>query len=323
MSAVTGQQHHLPEEIQQKLQKAVRLEWASLIYLAMTATLVALVMGNSQSMKTAWIEDLLSGIPQIAFLLALLYTRHRRKPTHPYGYHRSMGAGHLVAGVTLTVVGAILAFEAVSGLVKAEHPTIGTVQLLGHTVWLGWLMVGVMLLIVAPAVVLGRLKHKIAQPLHNKLLYADADMAKADWTTNAASIVGVLGVGVGLWWLDYAAALVISAGILRDGVRNMRNAMLSLLDTRATTFDDSEPSPLIEEINTTLRGLPWVEDAACRVRELGQVFHIEAFVVPNGDRVSVSDVQDALDRVEELDWKAYDVVVTPVRELPPHLVGEE
>lgn len=60
-------------------------------------------------------------------------------------------------------------------------------------------MMGVMALIAAPAVVLGHLKIKIAQPLPNKLLYADSKMAKADWQTNVASIVGVAGIGVGLW----------------------------------------------------------------------------------------------------------------------------
>ena len=34
-------------------------------------TLVGLVMGGSQAMRTAWIEDMLSTVPQIAFLVAL------------------------------------------------------------------------------------------------------------------------------------------------------------------------------------------------------------------------------------------------------------
>ncbi|GAA3702326.1 cation transporter [Zhihengliuella alba] len=322
MSALTGQQHQLPEEVRHQLHRAVKLEWITLAYLVFTLTLVASVMGNSQAMKTAWVEDLLSAVPQIAFLVALVYTRHKRKPKHPYGYHRAMGAGHLVSGVTLACVGSLLAYESVAGLIKGEHPTIGTIAILGHTVWLGWLMIGAMSLIVVPAVILGRLKIKAAAPLHNKLLYADADMAKADWTTNVASIVGVLGVGVGLWWMDYAAALLISVGILRDGVRNTRNALLGLLDARATTYDDKKPDPLIEEVTTTVKDLAWVSDAAARIRDMGMVFHVEVFVVPRGDEIHLDEVEEILGRVEELDWKSYDVVVAPVRELPEHLLPE-
>ncbi|MCO1339394.1 cation transporter [Kocuria polaris] len=322
MRAVTGQQHQLPEDVRGKLRRAVRLEWLTLGYLVITLTLVTLVMGNSQAMKTAWVEDMLSAIPQIAFLCALVYTRHRRNRKHPYGYHRATGVGHLVSGVTLAVVGAILAYESVSGLVKAEHPTIGTVQLLGHTIWLGWLMVAVMAAIAAPAVILGRLKAKAAGPLHNKLLYADADMAKADWTTNVASIVGVLGVGIGLWWLDYAAALVISVGILKDGIVNTRNAVLGLLDARATTYDNSKPDPMIGQIESAVEELPWVREAAARVRDMGMVFHIEVFVVPRGD-VGLDQSEEAVRRVEEVGWKAHDVVVVPVRALPDYLLGKD
>ncbi|MDF2917056.1 MAG: cation transporter, partial [Microbacterium sp.] len=56
----------LPERQAQVLRRAIRLEWVTLAFLAVTATLVFLVLGNSQAMKAAWIEDLLSFIPPIA-----------------------------------------------------------------------------------------------------------------------------------------------------------------------------------------------------------------------------------------------------------------
>ena len=150
----------------------------------------------------------------------------RKRPTHkhPYGLHRAMGIGHLVAGVALLVIGGNLAIESVISLIKGEHPTIGTVNLFGYTIWLGWLMVTVMSVIIIGPFIYGPAKAKLAPKLHNKVLFADADMAKADWTTNVASIVGVLGVGLGVWWLDGAAALFISIGIAWDGFKNCRSA---------------------------------------------------------------------------------------------------
>lgn len=310
---------HLPHEQKQLMRRAAKLEWISIGYAACTIALVALVVGNSQAMRTAWIEDMLSVLPQLAFLIALRCTGKTRKPSHPYGYHRSMGAGHLVAGVALLVVGAMLAFESMSALVKAEHPTIGTVNLFGQTIWQGWPMILVMTVIVVPAVILGRLKIKVAEPLHNKLLYADSKMAKADWQTNAASIVGVAGIGLGIWWLDSVAALVISIGILKDGWDSTRSATSDLLDSRASGLDSTDPHPLVLRIEEHLARIDWVREAAVRARELGQVQHIEVFVVPRSDKVDVKQVAGICAELEELDWQAYDVVVIPVESIPEHL----
>jgi divalent metal cation (Fe/Co/Zn/Cd) transporter len=307
----------LPDDQQTALKKAVRWEVFTIAYTSVTIALVAFVVGNSQAMRTAWIEDMLSLIPQLAFLIALIFVRRRPTRRHPYGLHRAMGVGHLVAGVALLAVGVNLAVEATAGLVAAEHPTIGTVQLFGHSVWLGWLMIAVMsVIVVGPVFIYGPAKARLAPVLHNKLLYADADMAKADWHTNVASVVGVLGIGFGVWWLDGVAALFISVGIVWDGVRNTKGAVIDLMDQRARTHDDAAPDPLAGEIVRYARGRAWVADAGVRVRDQGQVFHVEVFVVPRRSKASVRELEALSAGIADLDWKVQDVVVIPVSEVP-------
>lgn len=306
----------LPPEQINALHKAIRWEWFTIGYTTVTIALVALVVGNSQAMRTAWIEDMLSLIPQISFLIALIFVRRRPTRAYPYGLHRTMGVGHLVSGVALLAVGGSLAIESSLSLIRAEHPTIGTVTLFGYTVWLGWLMIAVMLVIVVGPLVYGPAKARLAPVLHNKVLYADADMAKADWTTNAASIVGVLGIGLGVWWLDSAAALFISAGIVWDGYRNTRSAVLDLIDQRALTYDDSEQHPLIAEILMYVESLPWVSESGVRMRDEGQVFHVEVFVVPRRRRVSVDQIMHAERGIANLDWKVQDIVIVIASQLP-------
>ena len=307
----------LPAEQEQAIKKAVRWEIFTIVYTAITIAVIALVVGESQAMRTAWIEDMLSLIPQVAFLTALIFVRRSPTKKHPYGLHRAMGVGHLVAGVALLAVGLNLAVEAVTGLVAGEHPTIGTVQLFGQTIWLGWLMVVVMaVVIVGPVFFYGPAKSKLAPVLHNKLLYADADMAKADWQTTVASIVGVLGVGVGVWWLDGAAALFISLGIIWDGFRNTRTAIVDLMDQRARTYDSKNPHPLIRDIVSYLRSRPWVAEAGVRMRDQGQVFHVEAFVVPQRGTVTTAELTAASEGIADIDWKMQDVVVVPVERIP-------
>ncbi|WP_449281288.1 cation transporter [Leucobacter sp.] len=310
---------HLPEEQREALRRAVRWQLFTIGYTVCTIVIVAFVLGNSQAMKTAWIEDMLSLLPQLAFFVALLLVRRKPSAKHPYGWHRVMGIGHLVAGVALLAVGTHLAIEAVTGLVAADHPTIGTVRVLGHTVWLGWIMIGVMaVIVVGPVLLYGPAKSRIAPVLHNKLLYADADMAKADWQTNAASIVGVLGVGLGLWWLDGAAALFISLGIVWDGLRNTGAAVSDLMDQRARTVDGAEPHPLGKKIVEYLRAQEWVADAAVRIRDEGQVLHVEAFVQPYDDSVPLEALGAVAEGIEGIDWKIHDVVVVPSDPLPEY-----
>src|SRR5699024_10643932 len=170
------------------------------LWMSGTVVLVALVAGQSQAMQAAWAEDMLSLLPPIAFLVAT--RRIRRKPDrlHPYGHHRSIGVAHLVAATALLAMGGYLAYDSVVTLVSVERPPIGLTVLFGQGIWAGWLMVAVMVVTSTGPVVLGRRKLALAEQLHDKVLYADADMNKADWTTAVATITGVLGVGLGLWW---------------------------------------------------------------------------------------------------------------------------
>lgn len=318
--ARNGLARGLPDEQAGALRKAVRWQIFTVCYTAITITAVAFVLGNSQAMKTAWIEDMLSLLPQLSFFVALIFIHRRPTPKLPYGQHRAMSVGHLVAGVALLAVGGSLAAEAIIGLVKTEHPTIGTVNLFGNTIWLGWLMVLVMaIIVIGPVFLYGPAKAKLAPVLHNKLLYADADMAKADWQTNVASIVGVLGVGIGWWWLDGAAAVFISLGIMRDGFRNTRAAVSDLMDQRARTFDNSKRHPLADDIHRYLASLTWVKEAGIRMRDEGQVFHIEVFIVPRADSLTAERADEITRALHDLDWKVQDVVVAVTTALPDHL----
>jgi len=308
----------LPAAQHNALVRAKRLEWVSLAYLITGAVVVYLVMGSSQAMKAAWIEDLLSLIPPIAFLVAVRRARREPSVSHPYGYHRTVGAAHLAAAVALLFMGLFLVYDSGSGLLAGEHPPIGSVDLFGHTVWAGWLMVAAMVYTGIGPVILGRLKLPLAEELHDKVLYADADMNKADWMTAAAAIVGVVGIGLGIWWADGAAAIVIALSILKDGWQQLAGATRDLLDGEARTFDDSAVHPVIDDLLALLRRTPWVAEGGSRVRDEGHVFHAEVFVVPHGD-LSVEQCEDLAAAVRGLDWKLEDVVVAPVAELPPAL----
>ncbi|WP_024357566.1 cation transporter [Leucobacter chironomi] len=318
-----GTHEHLPEEQRSALRSAVRWQIFTIAYTTCTITIIAFVMGDSQAMRTAWFEDMLSLLPQVSFLVALPFVRRRPSRDHPYGWHRAMGIGHLLAGAALLGVGLHLAIDSAGGLIDGiftgERTRIGDVEIFGHTIWQGWIMVGVMaVIVIGPIWLYGPAKARIAPVLHSKLLYADADMAKADWQTTVASIVGVLGIGAGIWWLDGAAAIFIAVGIVRDGVSNCSAAVQDLMDRRARSYDGSRPHPLGGMILAYLRRQSWIAEAGIRVRDQGQVFHVEVFVRPLASEVSLERLAEVSEGVADLDWKIQDVVVVPADPIPDY-----
>jgi len=221
-----------------------------------------------------------------------------------------------LAAVALFAMGVILLLDASHSLVKGERLSIGTTVLFGHQFWSGWLMVGASLYAAVPPVILGKLKKPLADELHEKTLYADAEMGRADWLTALATIAGVVGVGMGWWWADSAAAAVISLEITRDGWKNLCNAVGDLSDRRPESPEDSEPDPLPKLLAAEMRRLPWVRDARARLRTEGDVLTGEVFVVPREPEVTLQQAEEADAVIDRFSWRIYEGVMVLTKELP-------
>jgi cation diffusion facilitator family transporter len=304
-----------PPEQEEVLRKARRLEWITIAYLISVVTVMYLVLGSSQAMKTAWLEDLLSLIPPTVFLIASRIAIWAPNKRFPYGYHRAVSIAFLCAAITLCTMGAWLLIDAVAKLVLVEHPTIGGAFIFGRVIWLGWLMLPALVWSAVPAVFLGRSKLPLAQHLHDKVLFTDANMNKADWMTASAAFVGVLGVGLGFWWTDAVAAALISLNVLHDGFKNLREVVTNLMDEVPKVVDSSAVDPLPDRLREYLKQLPWIEDAQVRMREQGHVYFGEAFVVLAEEENLTDRLYHATQECAALDWRVHDFVIVPVPSL--------
>jgi len=307
--------YELPPELEQKLKKALKLEWITFFYLISLAVLMYLVMGSSQAMKTAWLEDVLSIIPAIAFIIANKI--NKKPPNHkfPYGFHRVFSISFLIGAVALLAMGIFLVYDSSMALIKTEHPTIGSKIFFGQQVWMGWVMIAVLLYSAIPSMILGRKKLPLAKKLHNKSLYTDAAGQKADYMTAFAAIIGILGVGAGFWWADAAAALVISVSILKDGMQHIKSSVLDLMDRYPLTTAKEKEDKIVEEVKQLVQSWDWVKEANVRFREHGQVYLGEIAVVPVKD-VNLDQLHEAYDILQKYHWKIHDFSIAPVKELP-------
>lgn len=309
-----------PPEKEEGFRKAKRLEIFTIGWMLSIILVVFLTMGSSQAMKAAWVEDLLSLVPPIAFLIANRFRNREPDSKFAYGYHRASGISFLVAAVALTIFGLYILFDSVMALVMAEHPTIGLTTIFGREIWSGWLMIVALTYSAIPPVILGRMKLSLAEELHEKTLFTDAEMNKADWLTAVAGIVGILGVGMGWWWADSVAAGIISLDICKDGMTSLKEVVEDLMDTHPTTVKEHKPDPLPERVKQELERLDWVDGAEVRLREMGHVYVGEAFVAPKDQNDLISRLQYARELVESLDWRLHDIsmVLVPKDRLVPN-----
>jgi divalent metal cation (Fe/Co/Zn/Cd) transporter len=312
----------MPARLEDLQRRAIRLEWISIAYLLSAIVAIYFTLGSSQAMKGAWLEDMLSLAPPIAFLISSRVRYRAPDARHPYGYHRAVEVAFLAAALALLLMGIYLILDSALDLLKGDHPPIGMVELFDWQVWLGWLMLAALVWSAVPAVVLGQMKKRIAAELHDKVLYADAQMNKADWMTASAAMAGVIGIGFGLWWADAVAAIVIGLDIAHDGVKYSRGAVADIIDGQPRRHDEEGTHPLVAEVRRTVAGMDWVHEAAVRMRELGHIFSVEVLVIPVDQDDLVDRIEDGVAQIRDLDWKLQDVVISPVRELEgaPHEV---
>jgi divalent metal cation (Fe/Co/Zn/Cd) transporter len=140
-------------------------------------------------------------------------------------------------------------------------------------------------------------------------------MNKADWMTGIAAIVGILGIGIGMWWADAVAALIISVDILHDGFKNLKQAVFDLMNQVPKTVDNSTDDPLLKQIKDVLNHEGWIKESKIRLREEGHIYFGEAFVVPKSEKNLLANITATKEKIAVLSWLLYDFNIAPVESL--------
>jgi cation diffusion facilitator family transporter len=311
--------YHLPAAQQKQLKRAMTLEWVTIGALITITAVMYFTMGSSQAMRTAWIEDVLSLVPPISFLVAMRFRNNAPTPEYPYGYRRVTLLSFLIASVAILVLALYMIYDSAMSLITQERPTLGHFNFFGWYLWSGWVMIAALIYSMIPPIILGHMKLPLAQKLREKTLHADATMNKDDWLTAGAAIIGILGIGMGWWWADAVAAGFISLEVLSDGITNVRQSVSDLMDQRPTVVGSNDPLDIDTRICERVRQMSGVIDADVRLREDGHLISGELFVVlaDNGrdNRTVVNKVKAIAEAVRGIDWRLYNFVVMPVASL--------
>jgi divalent metal cation (Fe/Co/Zn/Cd) transporter len=265
--------NRLPDKLMPVLHRAERLEWWSIAWTVSVIAVMGMAMGSSQTMKTAWIEDCLSLIPPIVFLVAARVERWEPTARFPNGFERAPSLAFAIAAAALVALGGTLLVDSGISLFAQEHATIAAIDVFGHEIWLGWVMVAAQVYSIIVPLVLGRLKLPLAKALNDKTLFTDAQTQKANWMTGIAGIGGVIGIGLGYWWADAVAAGIIALDILNDGLRALRAATAELVDGAPRALDGPEVAEDASKLHRTLDAQ--FPGAEIRLRETGRVIRAQ------------------------------------------------
>jgi len=301
----------MPPAQQALLRRAVRLEVLSVGAMAAVAALVYLAAGESQTMKTAWIEDALSLVAPIAFLVATRFAHKPADEEYVNGRVRAYDIAFLVSAVALTGVGLGLVYDGLHALLTRAHPSVGSVEIGGQLVWQGWVMMAALAASALPPAIIARFKLKLARQLYLKPLHTDADTGKADWMTGLAGIAGIAGIGMGWWWADATAALAISGSVLQDGVGNLRNAIRDLHDARPETLERARADPLAARVRKAVEALDWVARCDVRLHEEGMRLSGVVMVEPRDDRALRARLREAERVARAVHWRFDELLVVP------------
>ncbi len=291
------------------IDRARKLEWWTLLYTAIITSLIYAIMGDSPAMRSAWIEDLLGAIPPVTFLITTKVRQWRPNEHFPYGYERVTSFGFLVSALTFLFMGLYLFVDNFQKLVALKHTTIGMKEFFGIDVWLGWWALPVLFISAVIPVILGRMKYKLADPIHSKILFTDAKMNVSDWSTAAATMVGIAGVGIGLWWSDIVAALLVSVSVTRDGWSQTKDAFAELMDSAPKNLK-GDYIDLPDKLRTLLLSKKEIVQAKVRMREHGNLILSHAFIkLEDGRTVDENYMKDLAEEARGMNWRMQEVSI--------------
>jgi cation diffusion facilitator family transporter len=308
----------LPHELEAPLARAKKLEWLTASYIVSVIAVMYLALGQSQAMKTAWADDMLGLVSPVSFLLTTRFVRRNANREFPYGYHRAATIGYLTGSAALLIIGTLLFIDGAKALASGERPSIGLAVVFGHPLWAGYLMIAALIWSTLPSYFLGKAKLPFAEQLHDKVLYADADINRADWQMGTATILSIVAIGWGWWWADAAISLVLSGSIILDGYKNLKQAVFDLMNQTPKTVNRQDDDPLVQRVYDLLCGLDWVQAVKLRMREEGHILYGEAFIIARDtqDANLLAKLRQASAAAHGLDWRIKDVVLAVVEELP-------
>jgi cation diffusion facilitator family transporter len=203
------------------------VRWVLLITLALNLLVAGLKAGVGWwTGSLSLLADALHSVTDSANNVLGLLTNHLASPQpdrdHPYGHQKFEAIGALGIAAFL----GIACFEILQGaverlLVGGEPVTLSAIAL--------WIMIGVL----GINILVAFYERRVGLRLHSKILIADAHHTMSDVWITIAVLAGLIGVWLGVQWLDVAMAFPVAILVFKSGWEVLRENLPWLVDEMA------------------------------------------------------------------------------------------
>jgi cation diffusion facilitator family transporter len=183
------------------------------------AKIIVGIIGSSQALVADGIHSLSDLVTDFMVLYAAKHASKEADAEHPYGHGRFETVMTVVLGVSLILVAAGIALDAVRRLFSPE--------LLAHPGMLA-LVIAVISIISKEAIY--HYTMAVARKLRSNLLKANAWHSRSDAISSVIVVVGILGTMAGLEYLDAIAAVGVALMIAKIGWQLAWSSIRELVD---------------------------------------------------------------------------------------------
>ena len=221
--------------------------------------IAAYLLTHSVAILTDTLESIVNVIAGIIGLYSLYIAAKPRDQDHPYGHGKAEFLSAAVQGVLIIIVGIIIIYEAIKGLINPRQ--------------LNKLDYGILLIAITAIInfIAGYISIKQGKKNNSAVLIASGKQLYTD-------IYSTVGISIGLMliyfthynWMDSAVALIIAVIIIYTGYRVLRVSIAGIMDEA----DENLLKKLVEALNNNRRE-NWIDLHNLRVIKYGNVLHID------------------------------------------------
>jgi cation diffusion facilitator family transporter len=198
-----------------------------LITLGLNLTVVALkVTVGSLTGSLSLMADALHSVTDSANNVLGLATNRLANPLpdrdHPYGHHKFEAVGALGIAAFLGIACFEILTSAIERLISGSNPvTMGPT-----TLWIMLLVLGINIFVAV-------YERRVGLSLNSKILIADAQHTMSDIWVTMVVLAGLIGVWLGVQWLDVALAFPVALLVFKSGWTVLRENLPWLVDEMA------------------------------------------------------------------------------------------
>jgi cation diffusion facilitator family transporter len=223
------------------------------------AKIVAYYLTNSLAILTDALESIVNVVAGGIGLYSLFIAAKPSDEEHPYGHGKAEFVSAAVEGTLIVAAGVLILYETVKNFITPNP--------------LGKLDAGLIMVAVTAVVnyISGFICLKIGKRNHSLALQASGRHLQTDTYSTLAIIVGLLLMVITkLYWLDKVIALFMSAYIMFNGYKIIRESLAGIMD--------EQDMQLLQDIVTILnknRRVNWIDLHNFRIIKYGSHLHID------------------------------------------------